>query len=74
MSYPRHEFFRRVLCNLIGHDMERGEIPDNEAMLGRMIENICFHNAAEYMGLELPREDESTADHTAAAVTVPAKS
>jgi glucuronate isomerase len=59
MSYPRHEYFRRVLCNLIGREVESGELPDREDLLGPMIENICFHNARQYLGLDLaaqPRE------------------
>jgi glucuronate isomerase len=51
MSYPRHEYFRRVLCNLIGRDIEAGEIPDDDALIGPMIANICHTNAAEYLKL-----------------------
>jgi glucuronate isomerase len=58
MSYPRHEYFRRVLCNLIGTDMERGEIPDDDDLVGPMIENICYHNARSYLGLEIPAASE----------------
>jgi glucuronate isomerase len=54
MSYPRHEYFRRVLCNLLGRDIENGEIPDREELVGAMVENICFGNARRYFGLELP--------------------
>ncbi|MGD0841969.1 MAG: glucuronate isomerase [Candidatus Acidiferrales bacterium] len=54
MSYPRHEYFRRVLCNLIGRDVEAGELPDDNSLLGPMIRNICFGNARDYLGLELP--------------------
>jgi len=53
MSYPRHEYFRRVLCNLLGADMDRGELPDDEPLVGAMIRNICYRNAARY--LDLPR-------------------
>ena len=53
MSYPRHEYFRRVLCNLIGRDIENGEIPDEDALVGPMIENICYGNAREYLGLDI---------------------
>jgi glucuronate isomerase len=52
MSYPRHEYFRRVLCNLIGRDIESGEIPDSEALVGPMIRNICYANACQYVGLD----------------------
>jgi len=55
MSYPRHEYFRRVLCNLIGQDVENGLIPDRENLLRPMIENICFHNAQTFLGLELAK-------------------
>lgn len=51
LSYPRHEYFRRTLCNLIGRDVENGEIPNDEALLGPMIRNICHGNARQYLGL-----------------------
>ncbi len=51
MSYPRHEYFRRVLCNLIGRDVENGEMPDDELLLGPMIRNICYANARQYLAL-----------------------
>ncbi len=53
MSFPRHEYFRRVLCNLVGREMENGELPNDEKLVGGMIRNICFANAKEYLGLEL---------------------
>jgi glucuronate isomerase len=53
MSYPRHEYFRRVLCNMLGTEMERGELPNDRAMVGRMVEDICFGNARRYLGLAL---------------------
>ncbi len=51
MSYPRHEYFRRVLCNLIGGEVERGELPSEDALLGKMIRNICYSNARNYLAL-----------------------
>jgi glucuronate isomerase len=51
MSYPRHEYFRRVLCNLLGADMENGEIPDSDELVGPMIRNICYTNAKQYLNL-----------------------
>ncbi len=53
MSFPRHEYFRRVLCNLIGQDMENGLMPNDEVLVGTMIRNICFENARQFLGLEL---------------------
>ena len=52
MSYPRHEYFRRVLCNLIGRDIENGEIPDDDELVGPMIRNLCYANARDYFGFE----------------------
>jgi glucuronate isomerase len=51
MSYPRHEYFRRVLCNLIGRDVENGEIPKDDSLLGPMIRNICYQNAVAFLDL-----------------------
>jgi glucuronate isomerase len=51
MSYPRHEYFRRTLCNIIGQDLERGELPDDDALLGRLIRDVCYGNAKSYLRL-----------------------
>jgi glucuronate isomerase len=48
LSYPRHEYFRRILCNLVGTDVEKGEIPNDEELLKPLIQNICYYNAKEY--------------------------
>ena len=49
ISYPRHEYFRRILCNLIGNDLEEGLLPSSELdFLGKMVENISYYNAKEY--------------------------
>lgn len=50
LSYPRHDYFRRILCNLLGTDMENGEIPYDMEMMGTMVSNICYHNAKNYLG------------------------
>ena len=50
LSYPRHEYFRRILCNMIGKDVENGELPDEPELLGLMVENICYYNARNYFG------------------------
>lgn len=52
LSYPRHDYFRRLVCNLLGHDVRRGLVPDDRAMLGRLVEAISFFNARDYLGLE----------------------
>ncbi|HEY3370160.1 MAG TPA: glucuronate isomerase, partial [Prolixibacteraceae bacterium] len=48
LSYTRHEYFRRILCNLLGNDVENGEIPNDMELLGKMVENISFNNAKNY--------------------------
>jgi glucuronate isomerase len=53
MSYPRHEYFRRILCDVIGQDVAHGELPHDEALLGRLIEDVCHHNAANYLKLAI---------------------
>ncbi|MFT7198009.1 MAG: glucuronate isomerase [Marinoscillum sp.] len=48
MSFPRHEYFRRILCNLIGKDVENGELPNDINWLGKHVQNISYHNAEAY--------------------------
>ncbi|MEN8229173.1 MAG: glucuronate isomerase [Bacteroidota bacterium] len=50
MSYPRHEYFRRILCNLIGRDVENGELPDDLELLKNLVKNISYFNAKNYFG------------------------
>lgn len=50
LSYPRHEYFRRILCNLVGTWVENGEFPDDRSLLGEIVEGISFKNAARYFG------------------------
>ena len=59
MSYPRHEYFRRTLCNLIGRDVAKGLLPDDDGLLGPMIRNICYTNAKNFMAF--PGVDEPAA-------------
>lgn len=50
LSFPRHEYFRRILCNLLGNDVEKGMIPADMDLLGKMVEDISYHNARNYFG------------------------
>jgi glucuronate isomerase len=59
LSYPRHEYFRRVLSNLLGGEMEKGLLPNDPALIGNMVKDICFHNASRYFNL--PAGSPSTA-------------
>jgi glucuronate isomerase len=52
LSYPRHEYFRRVLCNLLGTDIQNGELPDDFDLIGSMVQDICYRNAVNYFGIE----------------------
>jgi len=53
LSYPRHEYFRRILCNMVGGWVDRGEAPDDMKLLGNMVKDISFRNAAQWFGIEL---------------------
>jgi glucuronate isomerase len=57
LSYPRHEYFRRILCNLFGHDVENGELPADLVWIGKIIEDICYNNAHDYFGFEFPEPE-----------------
>jgi glucuronate isomerase len=48
LSFPRHEYFRRILCNLIGRDVANGELPEDEKWLGKLVADISYHNAKTY--------------------------
>jgi glucuronate isomerase len=53
LSYPRHEYFRRLLCNLLGTDVENGELPRDLKWLGKIVRDISFNNAANYFGIKV---------------------
>jgi glucuronate isomerase len=50
LSFPRHEYFRRLLCNLFGTEIEHGELPYDIEWIGKVIQDICYNNAKEYFG------------------------
>ena len=52
LSYTRHEYFRRILCNLLGTEMEQGLLPDDMDLIGAMVRDICYGNAARYFGFQ----------------------
>ena len=51
LSYARHDYFRRILCNLIGRWVENGEYPNDEEALKKIVEGVCYTNAARYFDL-----------------------
>jgi glucuronate isomerase len=50
LSFPRHEYFRRLLCNLFGEEIENGELPNDIKWIGRVVQDICYNNARNYFG------------------------
>lgn len=52
LSFPRHEYFRRILCNLIGKDVVQGELPADEKWLGKLVSDICYYNAERYFNFD----------------------
>jgi glucuronate isomerase len=53
LSFPRHEYFRRILCNRIGKDVVNGELPHDIKWLGAIVEDVCYNNAKHYFGFEM---------------------
>jgi glucuronate isomerase len=53
LSYPRHEYFRRILCNILSNDVENGKLPKDMGLLGKMVEDICYNNAKNYFPMEV---------------------
>lgn len=52
LSFPRHEYFRRILCDLFGEEIENGELPNDIAWTGKVIQDICYNNAKKYFNLQ----------------------
>ena len=50
LSYTRHEYFRRILCNLLGTEMRQGLLPDDMELVGGLVRDVCYDNAARYFG------------------------
>ena len=52
LSYPRHHYFRRILCNYLGGMMERGEMTQDEKLVGKVVKDVCYYNSIKYLGME----------------------
>ncbi len=59
LSFPRHEYFRRILCNRIGTWVENGELPNDIAFLGKIVEDVCYNNAFNYFKIDLKNKTET---------------
>lgn len=62
LSYPRHEYFRRILCNIIGKDVENGELPWDEKWLGKIVSDVCYYNAKHYFSFQSEKNDSIKAE------------
>ena len=61
LSFTRHEYFRRILCNLLGGEMAAGLLPRDFELVGALVEDVCFRNAESFFGFELPDRDRVAA-------------
>ena len=48
LSFPRHEYFRRILCDMLGSQIEKGELPNDIDFFGKLVENICYNNTVNF--------------------------
>ncbi len=62
LSFPRHEYFRRILCDLFGQEIENGELPDDINWIGKVVQDICFNNAKKYFNWEMLVEQTREAE------------
>jgi glucuronate isomerase len=71
LSFSRHEYFRRILCNLLGADMAAGLLPRDFDLVGALVEDVCFRNAESFFGFELPDRGGEAASASASALCAP---
>ncbi len=74
LSFTRHEYFRRILCNVLGADMAAGLLPKDFDLIGALVEDVCFRNAERFFGFELPDRNREAASASASALHAPARS
>jgi glucuronate isomerase len=60
LSFPRHEYFRRILCDLFGDEIENGELPNDVAWVGKLIQDICYNNSVNYFNWQLDKKTVTT--------------
>ncbi len=70
LSFPRHEYFRRILCNLFGNEIENGELPNDMVWAGKVIQDICYYNAANYFNWKDTEQAKQSAGKTAAEAAI----
>ncbi len=64
LSFPRHEYFRRILCDLFGQEIENGELPNDIPWVGAVIQDICYHNVRNYFNWQLTDQKETVPQNT----------
>jgi glucuronate isomerase len=72
LSFTRHEYFRRILCNLLGAEMASGLLPRDFDLVGALVEDVCFRNAESFFGFEIPDRGRADASKSASALHAPA--
>ncbi len=72
LSFSRHEYFRRILCNVLGADMAAGLLPRDFDLVGALVEDVCFRNAESFFGFELPGRGREDTSASAPALHAPA--
>ena len=72
LSFTRHEYFRRILCNLLGSEMATGLLPRDFDLVGALGEDVCFRSAESFFGFELPDRGREAASPSASALHAPA--
>jgi glucuronate isomerase len=70
LSYPRHEYFRRVLCQMLGEEVRRGRAPDDRQVLGALVANISFFNARDYFQFTLGEAAGKWKEHVHGFATI----
>jgi glucuronate isomerase len=61
LSFPRHEYFRRILCNMFGEEIENGELPNDISWTGKLVQDICYSNARQYFNFNMEEKEATTA-------------
>jgi glucuronate isomerase len=59
LSFPRHEYFRRILCDLFGQEVESGELPNDIQWIGKVVQDICYNNAGNYFKWDILKQQQS---------------
>jgi glucuronate isomerase len=73
LSFPRHEYFRRLLCRILGREMEAGLLPSDTGLIGSLVVDVCYHNARRYFRLAGEPESSTSSEAPPAEPDAPVK-